>query len=433
MENQNQIPAQNNKSGKKRFIWIMIALAIFFIWMIGPWITPGSILFLKDYLTNQDAKDQKILEEIAESIKPSEVRDYTFHNPSIEAKNRIIDCKKLEVFQSQLPIINPICLNLYKTTADEINKKVAEGSHDRVILYGENIIWDAPILKNDAWPDWDLGKAIYDSAKFNDQITIPKLLKIYGFSDASFVNKLTSNKVFPFSALYYRLGNDEEVQRVCQHLNSEERFSGCALGMWSTIVPQHVLGEKLSLANQKVWRITDNKDPDYLAFDYKWPKNCFTDEVLLHETAHLLLYAQRVNNLPDALVSNRYFNEHQAGVMEIVGTNLVCGDGSVSNFRDKNKKQMSLFEFNSIYPPTKMGSYWPDVKNTCELGLLNEWNRFMAKGSFETQFTAFTSALKNWMKQGKTISDDKGFYNFLLQLCNDPDAKNSLQYHNCYF
>ncbi|MCX6763262.1 MAG: hypothetical protein NTZ97_00800 [Candidatus Moranbacteria bacterium] len=418
---------------KKTIIWTIVILVVLFFLMMGPFITPGSILMLKDYLTGQDAKDQKILEEIVESIKPAAARNYQFHNPSAEAQKRTIDCTKLSAFQSSLPIVNPICLNLYRTTPAEINKKIAEGKNDRVILYGENIIWDAPILKDNIEPGWDLGKAIYDSAKFTDQITVPKLLKLYGFTDASFVNALTPNKVYPFSALYYRLGNEEEVQKVCISAGSKERAAGCALGMWSTIVPQTVMGEKMSLSNQKIWRITDDKNPDYLAFDYHWPANCITDGVLIHETAHLMLYAQRVNNLPDALVSSRYFNEHQAEVMSIVGTNFICGDGSVSNFRDKNKKPISLFEFNSVYPPTKMGSAWPDVQKTCELGLINEWNRFMAKGNFETQFMAFISALKNWMKQGKTISDDKGFYNFLIQLRNDPDAKNSLQYHNCQF
>lgn len=430
------MPAQDNKSKKKRFFWIGVALAIFFVSLAAPWVSPGSVISIKDYFTgrDRDAELQKQLDNIAESIKPAPAKIYEYRNPSAEAKNRIINCMKLGVFQSELPIINPICLNLYRTSAEEINRKASEGKYDRVILYGENIIWDAPILKDSNEPGWNLGAAIYDSAKFNDQITIPKFLKLYGFSDASFVNKLTPNKIFPFSALYYRLGNNEEVQKVCQRKDGgKEEIAGCALGMWSAIVPQHILGEKMSLSNQKVWRITDEKKPDYLAFDYRWPENCLTNGVLLHETAHLLLYAQRVNNISDALVSTRYFNEHQADVMKIMGTDLICGGGSIVNFRDKNKKKMSLFEFNSIFPPTKMGSAWPDTGKTCELALLNEWNVFMSQGNFETQFASFISALKDFMRQGKTIGNNKDFFDFLIQLRKDPNAENTLRYHNCQY
>ncbi|MFH0968968.1 MAG: hypothetical protein V1804_00470, partial [Patescibacteria group bacterium] len=299
-------------------------------------------------------------------------------------------------------------------------------------VYGENIIWDAPIINNSTKPGWDLGKAIYNSAKFNDQITIPEFFKLYGFSSVSFINELTPNNKYPMPGLYFRLGNEEEVKKVCTQ-PGEPEAAGCAMGMWSSMIPQSVMGEKLSLANQKVWRISDEKNPDYLAFDYKWPENCYADKVLLHETAHLFLYAQRVNNISDAMVTSRYFNEHQAETVAILSTNLVCGEGTVGNFRAKDGKKMSLFEFNSIYPPTKMGSAWPDLKKTCQLGLLNQWNAFMAKGNFETQFPSFSGSLKKWMKEGKTISDDKSLFNFIIQLRNNSDAKNSLQYRNCQY
>jgi hypothetical protein len=387
---------------------------------------------LRSALTKDDS--DKKFEEILEMIKPAPARSYQFHNPSAEVMRRNIDCLKFAVFQKELPIVNPICLNLYRTSPEDINKKVAEGKgkNDRVIIYGENIIWDAPIIKNSTKPGWDLGKAIYDSAKFTDQITIPQFLKLYGFPNVNFVNELTPNNKYPMPGLYYRLGSEEEVKKVCNH-EGEPEAAGCALGMWSSVIPQSVMEEKMSLPNQKVWRISDEKNPDYLAFDYKWPENCYADEVLLHETAHLFFYALRTSNFSDALVASRYFNEHQAETIAILSPNLICGEGMVGNFRAKDGKKMSLFEFNSIYPPTKMGSAWPDLQKTCQLGLLNQWNAFMAKGNFETQFPAFIGSLKDWMKQGKTISDDKSFFNFMIQLINDPNAKNSLQYRNCQY
>jgi hypothetical protein len=427
---ENQAPAP--KSSKKGCYIAVIVCIFLFSWMIFPWISPGSILMLKDYLSgsNRDAEEQKQLEEIVKSAQPAPARNYQFHNPSKEALNRTIDCKKLAAFQNSLPAITPACLNLYRTSPNEINKKMAEKKYDRIIVYGENIIFDAPAAKDPKYPDWDLGKATYDSAKFDDQIAIPALLKLYGLADLSFVNKLTPDKVYPFPAIYYRVGTDPEVQKVCGTQDQSE-FAGCAIGMWAIMVSEKSLGEHLSLANQKIWRNTGEQQPDYLAFDYKWPENCYTDGVLIHETAHVLLYSLRTDNPSDALVATRYFNEHQADFVAILGTNLVCGENTVSNFRTRDKKPMSIPQFNSIYPPTKMGSFSPDPKEGCQLAILNEWNRFMAKGNFETQFGSFITNLKSWMKAGKTINNDKGFEDFVIQLNNDSETQNNLQYHGC--
>lgn len=427
---------QNNKGGNKNWLRILIAiiavLFVIFILAMLPWVFMLGGDYLLGLRGPSEEEQQKQFEEIVASVQPAAARNYQFHAPSAEALKRNVDCTKFVAYQNDLPIVNPICLNLYRTSPEEINKKVAEaaGKNDRVIVYGENIIWDAPIIKDNKDPKWDLGKAIFESARFTDQITIPQFLKLYGFSDVNFINELNPNNKYPMPGLYYRLGNEEEVKKVCNR-KGEPDAAGCALGMWSSMISQSVMGEKLSLANQKVWRISDEKNPDYLAFDYKWPENCYANEVLLHETAHLFLYALRTSNFSDVLVTTRYFNEHQAEVVAILGTNLVCGEGTVGNFRAKDSKKISLFEFNSIYPPTKMGSAWPDLKKTCQLGMLNQWNVFMSRGKFETQFPAFINSLKNWMKEGKTISDDKNFEEFVIQLNNDNNTHNSLQYHGC--
>lgn len=427
----------NSKGAGKTWLWVTIAIVAFLFLMLVVSMLPWVFMLGGDYLRGLGGKSeeeqQKQFEEIVASVQPTAARNYQFHTPSAEAKNRTIDCTKFVAYQNDLPIVNPICLNLFRTSSEEINKKVAEsnGKNDRVIVYGENIIWDAPIIKDNKDPKWDLGKAIFESARFTDQITIPQFLRLYGFSNVNFINELTPNNKYPMPGLYYRLGNEEEVKRVCNR-KGEPDAAGCALGMWSSMIQQSVMGEKLSLANQKVWRISDEpQSPDHLAFDYKWPENCYADDVILHETAHLFLYALRTSNFSDALVATRYFNEHQAETVAILSANLVCGEGTVSNFRSKAGKKMSLFEFNSIYPPTKMGSAWPNLKQTCQLGMLNQWNVFMSKGKFETQFPAFISSLKNWMKQGKTISDDKSFEEFIIQLNNDTNTHNSLQYHGC--
>lgn len=423
-------PRQTIEPPKKNRKWIIVVVVLvlgYFAFSFLPFLTP---LFFE---WRSGDKAEKDLEMIAEMIKPGPARDYQFHSPSPEAAKRTINCKNLSAWQEELPIITPLCLNLYKTSPEEINRKVAEGKYDRIILYGEKIIWDAPVIRGEALENLDLGKAVYDSARFNDQVTVPKLMALFGWDNLSFVNRLTPNKIFPFPALYFRLSNDEEVQAACGNEGGDLKIGGCALGMWSTVIPQSVLFEKMSLANQKVWRISEEKNPDYLVFDYKWPANCYADDVMIHEIAHTLLYAYRIYNPPQALVATKYFNEHLADTVKVYGTNLICGSGSVSNFRDKSGKEMSLADFNSTYPPAKMGSAWPDTKHGCQLAMLNGWNTFITKGDFEKQFGAFGNALKSWMQAGKTIFDDKGLQNFIIQLnSNDENTKRELQYRGCF-
>jgi|GEM_PF-1351629 len=424
---QNSEPPKSRPAGRKWLIVVVVLVLGYFVFSLLPFLTP---LFFEWRTGDKTDRD---LAMITEMIKPGPARDYQFHSPSPEAARRTINCKNLSAWQDKLPIINSLCLNLYKTSPEEINKQVATGKFDRVILYGEKIIWDAPVIKGDIPDGFDLGKAIWDSARFNDQVTVPRLATLFGWSDLSFVNQLTPDKVYPFPALYFRLSDDQEVQTACGNEGGDLKIAGCALGMWSTVVPQSVLFEKLSLANQKVWRISDKKDRDYLAFDYKWPANCWADETMIHEIAHTLLYAYRVYNPSDALVSTKYFNEHQADTVKVYGTNLVCGEGSVSNFRDKSEKKMSLADFDSVYPPAEMGSAWPDTKHGCQLAMLNGWNNFLKKGSFEKQFAAFGSALQDWMQKGKTIHDDAGLQNFIIQLNgNDENTKRELQYRGCF-
>lgn len=423
-------PTQNVDPPKKNRKWIIVVAVLFLGYVVFsflPFLTP---LFFE---WRSGDKSEKNLEMITEMIKPGPARDYQFHAPSPEALKRTINCKNLSMFQKDLPIITPLCLNLYKTSPEEINKKLAGGEFDRVILYGEKIIWDAPVIKGESAEGWDPSKAIYDSARFNDQITIPKLMALFGWNDLGFVNKLSPDKIFPFPALYFRLSDNQEVQEACGNEGGDLKIAGCALGMWSTVIPQSVLYEKISLANQKVWRISDEKKPDYLAYDYKWPVDCWADGTMIHEMSHLFLYAYRTYNPAAALVSTKYFNEHMADTVKVYGTNLVCGPESVSNFRDKSEKKMSLVEFNSIYPPAKMGSAWPDTEHRCQLAVLNGWNTFLKKGDFEKQFGSFGSGLKTWMQEGKSIYDDSGLMKFIIKLNNnDSNLKNELQYRGCF-
>jgi len=429
-----EVKNQNQKSG---FRWgCCLGIGCFAV-IIGLLAVLSLVPFARDFffaLRGQENTDA-MLDKITEMSKPAPERKYEFHDPALAAAKRTIDCKGLEIItgmKGMAPSANPLCLNLYRTSPEEISRKISEGKHDRVIVYGEYIIWDAP-SSMEGISGSDFGQRVYDSARFNDQITLPRLMDLYGWDNLDFVNKLTSKKMFPYSALYFRLSSGEEIKKLCHRDDAESIPAGCALGMWETVVPQHILGEPISLSNQKVWRIEDGSDgkKDYLAYDFKWPKNCYADKTMIHEIAHVLHYGHRIHNLPTVFVSPQFFNEHQAGLVGILGSNIVCGEGTVSNFRTKSGGSSSLVEFNSVYPPADISSFQPNADQKCKLSIITEWNSYLAKGDFKKQFGSFFAALKAHMKNGKNVSEDGDLADFLGKISRDTRTKQNLSAAGC--
>ena len=430
-------PEAKNQNQKTGFRWGCCLGVGCVAMLIGLLSVLSLAPFARDFFFAMRGREKSdaMLDKIEEFSKPAPEREYKFHDPTPAAAKRTIDCDGLEIItgmKGMSPSSNPLCLNLYRTSPEEISRKISEGKYDRVIVYGEYVIWDAPSsIEGMSGPDF--GHRVYDSARFNDQITLPRLMDLYGWDNLDFVNKLTAKKMFPYSALYFRLSTGDEIKKLCHRDDAEAAPAGCALGMWETVVPQHILSEPISLANQKVWRIEGGpaKEKDYLAYDYKWPKNCYADKTMIHETAHVLHYGYRIYNLPTVFVSPQFFNEHQAGLVGILGSNIVCGEGTVANFRTKNGDPSSLVKFNSVYPPADISSFQPGADQKCRLAIIAEWNKYLAQGNFEKQFESFFAALKTHMKNGKNVSGDDDLADFLAQISQDKRTRQNLSSAGC--
>ena len=212
-------------------------------------------------------------EEIDKLIYPAAPKGYQYPNPPKEALTRTIDCKDV-YYMSEFPRVNPLCLNVFKTSPEEISRMLKEGSYDRIVLYGQQSVFDAATIS-------DKGETyiedLYQNVKFMDQIAVPKMLAAYGLPNVSYIK---ATKPYPY--FYFRISSQEETDEIC---NSKENMAGgCARNFYAAVIPLAAVGPQLSSALPVV-RPTDKARFSYLTH---YPSDCYANGIFLHETAHLL-------------------------------------------------------------------------------------------------------------------------------------------------
>ncbi|HLN19196.1 MAG TPA: hypothetical protein VK255_03440 [Patescibacteria group bacterium] len=431
------MPDETTKTSNKKVIFILLVVFLLFI---GATFLPflGGLPALTNWIFTL-GKKQPSLESIIESTKPTAPRDYVFQEPTKEAKNRTIDCKKINALAKLKPQ-NPLCLNLYKTSVEEIDKEIQTGKYDRVIVYGQNLILDVPSYweqdkgvpgkedpKDSTINRDDLAKRIYQSAKFNDQVVMPAMLKLYGFDSLNSVANLTGG-IVPYPAIYSRATTYQDRKVLCLgEGDSEGPPIGCAKNHWANVLySATILGDPMSMPAQRVHR---NGREDFLYFDQMAPANCFADETFMHETAHNLFdLSMTIGGHALAISQLKYFNEHQAGFAKDMYPEIACGEGNVTNFRtNKDVQFASIMAYNSVYPAGEMSSAHP-VNNKCELAALTEWNKILNAKNWKEKYAAFYTAMRD---KTKAFSDDKGFIKFVADVSGDPKAKEFLNTYGC--
>jgi len=426
-----------SKSNKKVYIIVIILLLLF----TGTYALEffGGLPTLTNWIFTM-GKKQPTLEEILEGTKPTAPREYTYQQPTKETLNRTIDCKKIHPF-SDLKPENPLCLNLYRTSADEIDKEIRTGKYDRVVVYGQNIIFDAPSKwEYDEVPGKEkpvetsvnrdkLGQRIYDNAKFSDQVVMPAMIKLYGLKDLSIMNTVFK-KTIPFPAIYTRASSFQDRKILCKNDQEAEGAPlGCAKNTWTNVTygPNALGDEPYSMPNQRVHR---NGREDFLYFDQMAPQNCLAEESFMHETAHNLYdLSMLAGGHATAESQLDYFNEHQAGFVGDMHVEIACGDGNVVNLRtNKDVPFQSIMAYNSIYPAGEMSGSHPEGDN-CKLAVLTQWNRILNDKNWKDRYSGFYSALRD--KVNYSFSDEKGFEKFMANASGDPKAKEFLNSYGC--
>ncbi len=353
-------------------------------------------------------------EQIDALINPIAPKGYQYPAPSDTALNRTVDCSILYSMR-EFPRSNPLCLNMYRTSAQDITSALAGGSYDRIVFYGDRSVFDAPVESSG---NKNYITDLYETVKFMDGIAIPKFLDAYGLSDVSYV-KLTK----PYPYLYYRISNLDESDKVCDREGLSEQVSGCALSYFTSVIPLSAVGPQLSNA-RPILRQSDKKRFSYLTH---YPADCFTNDVFAHETSHLLNAAGQSET--GTKVMEKWFTEQVAGFFGIYGANLACGEGTVTMQKNSKEKDTvkTLVEFNAPFAPAALSHTYP-TESTCRQALLSAWYTFLSKGNYKDNFKLFFDQQR---ATTPSIADDSAFATFLLRLNPDTKVKDLLLSKGC--
>lgn len=353
--------------------------------------------------------------EIDSLIYPAAPKDYEYPTPPAEAAQRFIDCQ--DIYQmAEFPRENPLCLNIFQTSPEAITQQLSSDEYDRIVLYAEHSVYDAP-ASSDVSKNYITD--LYRSAKFMDQIAIPKFLDAYGLTDVSYI-KFTK----PYPYLYYRISSLDEADKICHDKDASGKIQGCARSYYASIIPISAVGPQMSSALPLV-RKTDKARFIYLTH---YPADCYANGTFLHETSHLFNAAGQAYT--GIHVMDSWFNEQVAGFFRIYGAELICGNGTVVMQKEPEVEDvpLALAKFNSTFAPVDLSHDYPK-DNLCRQAILTEWYRYLSiSDDLSENFRRF------FVEQRATIPSlvsDEIFSNFLLQLDPDPTSRTLLISKGC--
>lgn len=348
-------------------------------------------------------------------IKNAPPKGYSYSSPSNEAKARNIECTNF-YHPKKIPIpLHPLCLNLYQTSASDLEKRLNESDYDRIILYGENFILDTPTKITTYKLYNGLAKSVYDTAIFTDRITIPVLLKIYGLKDLSTIGGADTK----YPAIYTRISTNEELRIACS-----EFALGCSLDVSYIALPQTALNVWYSSAESTIKKPTGQE----LKYSTDWPEDCYSTTVIIHEFSH----AMQVMRVPGDIKKTIYFlpawfREHVSGFIQREGANVICGSGTMQYLGKEN-----IVQFESEFPPAELEHDHP--KNECSQAVMVVWNRYLSDGDVWQQHAKFFTAVR---QQAPTVRiyDEGSMVKVLLQLRGTKASsdRNFLKSHGCSY
>lgn len=353
-------------------------------------------------------------------------KNYQLPAPSAEALNRQLSCDDFREYKLNPDKYKPLCLNLYKTNADEINQANSSGAYNVVLVYGQYSTFRL-YLPSEIKEVSNLGESFLNVAKFNDLITIPKMMDWYSLSSLDYIPKELS----PYPALAYHFADQEKIKDLCGAY-----VAGCAVLNFETIIKDTFL-----MPINDVGMLAQKDNGDELQYDIKQPVDCHAVSTITHETGHAFLIANKITvsgmSTSGWLKAPSYFNENLTELFTTRFADDVCDPGTVV----VNKMTIGgqpvegdIVNFNGAFPPDNIHPTSFPNDNLCEQAVISSFSHYLLKGDFKVQFKSFIIAFRSAMKQNAydAFSDDKTMARFMLKMLgNDPAEKEFLNSHSC--
>lgn len=351
------------------------------------------------------------------AFKMSPPRNYPLDNVSKAVRERKVDCKKLFLYsQKWSKKENILCANMYTVSEEEIAKAIQEKTADRIVLFGENIFFDVGTNQG----AMDAGY-ILNAARFNDRVTLPQMMDIFGFSDLGHIGK----QVSPYPAIHLRLETNAEINE-----GHENKSGGYAFGYFenTTDISRMSLPKPSQVSHSRLG------GSDRLLISYAWPENCFLSDAIVHEINHNF---SEIKISPDNnyffLLPN-WFEEQVGSVVRTIFPEYICGAGTIKGYKSDIagvSGEKNLIDFNSVMPPVNLYSDNPEwFKNDCQKAAMVSWYRFIGKGDFRTQFRKYATEMRKATKT-TNLRDENNFISFIASLDGSAETKKFLTENGC--
>jgi hypothetical protein len=353
-------------------------------------------------------------------------KGYVLPQPSAEAQNRQLECNDFREYKLNPDKYRPLCLNLYKATADQINQANSGGQYDVVLLYGQYSTFRL-YLPSKIRDVSNVGESFIEVAKFNDLITIPKMMDWYGLSNLDYIPKELS----PYSALAYHFADQEKLKELCGGY-----AAGCAILNFQTVIKDVFL-----MPMKDTGMLAKKDNGDLLQYDIKQPSDCLAITTITHETGHTFLVANKISvrgMVTDGwLHAPTYFNENLTEIFSYLFADDICGPGTIAVEKmviGGQPAKGGLIEFNGAFPPDNIHPTSFPNDNQCEQAIISSFSHYLLKGDNKVQFKNFVIAFRQGMKSAEydAYRDDKKMARFMLKMLgNDPAEKEFLNSHAC--
>jgi hypothetical protein len=351
------------------------------------------------------------------AFKTSPPRKYPLDDVSKAAVERKADCKKLFLYsQNWSKEESMLCANMYTISEEEIAKAIQEKSVDRIILFGENIFFDAGTNQSAM-----NAKDILDSARFTDRVTLPQMMDIFGFSDLGHIGK----QVSPYPAIHLRLETNDEI-----NAGHENKSGGYAFGYFENTTDIF----RMSLPKPSRVSYSRPGGSDSVLISYAWPENCLFSDAIIHEINHNF---SEIKISPDNnyffLLPN-WFEEQVGSVVRTIFPEYICGAGTIKGYKSTIagvSGEKNLIDFNSVMPPVNLYGNEPEwFKDNCQKATMVSWYRFIGKGDFRTQFRTYATEMRKATKT-TNLRDENNFVSFIASLDGSAETKKFLSENGC--
>lgn len=353
-------------------------------------------------------------------------RGYSYPAPSNEALNRKLSCDDFREYKLNPDKYRPLCLNLFSATADQINQANSGGQYNVVLLYGQYTTWRLYLPARIRNVD-NVGESFLRVAKFNDLITIPKMMDWYSLTSLDYIPKELS----PYPALAFSFADQDKIKELCNAY-----VAGCAKLNFEVVIKDVFLAE-----NKVVGHLAEKPNGDALDWDEKLPVDCYAITTITHEVAHAFLVANKISvsgmNTSGWLNAPSYFNENMTEIFTTKFSDDVCGPGSIAINKMTIGGQPAsgdIITFNAAFPPYALHPTSFPKDDQCEQALISSFSHYLQKGDFKSQYKNFVVAFRAAMKQKDfgAYKDNKLMTSFMLKMLgNDPTEKEFLTSHSC--